>query len=457
MKEANRTRVVIVGAGPAGIRAAEALVQAGLRPIVVDEALKAGGQIYRRPPDGFVRTPKQLYAKEAGKARALHACFDGLVTGGSVVHRPGASAIALRDSSLFVLDNGKVEAIAFDRIVLATGARDRLAPVRGWQHPGVFTLGATQIALKAQGVALGRRIVLAGSGPLLTLVASQLVKAGANVAAVLDTSSLRQQLCGWTGLAARPPLALRGAAMRLRLGRLYKAGVTLEEIEADHSGVTAIRWRDSADKIRHTHCDMVGLGWHLTAETILADLAGCIFEYNETWRQWLPAADGLGRGGDGIYLAGDCVRILGADGAEVSGRLAAAALLSDIGIAPSDVAGNLRQMRRLIRFAGGLARSFPWPHKEVRGIADGTVVCRCEGITAAQLREAVDYGGADANRVKSLSRIGMGRCQGRYCELAQAELVAARAGCVAKDVGRLRGQAPVRPLPASALMEAAET
>jgi len=114
-------------------------------------------------------------------------------------------------------------------------------------------------------------------------------------------------------------------------------------------------------------------------------------------------------------------------------------------------------MRRLIRFAGGLARSFPWPHKEVRGIADGTVVCRCEGITAAQLREAVDYGVADANRVKSLSRIGMGRCQGRYCELAQAELVAARAGCVAKDVGRLRGQAPVRPLPASALREAAET
>ncbi|MDX8523180.1 FAD/NAD(P)-binding oxidoreductase [Mesorhizobium sp. MSK_1335] len=452
MTETLPPRVVIVGTGPAGIRAAAMLVEAGLHPVVIDEGHRAGGQIYRRPPDGFVRTPQQLYGSEAGKARALHVLFDRLAADGRLAHCAGRSVIAVHEGRLHVLGESGVEVIGYDRLILAAGASDRVAPVPGWQNAGVYSLGAAQIALKAQGVALGRRIVLIGSGPLLTLVGAQLLKAGADVAAVLDTSSWRQQLREFSGLAARPVVALRGLALRARLGRRYHAGVTPERIEADGQGVAALRWRDAGGRQRHTACDMIGMGWHLRAETHLADLAGCAFIYDEQWRQWLPMTDEMGRAGNGVYLAGDGVRLLGADGAEIAGRLAAAACLADIGCQAPSVFADLRKLARLERFARGLARAFPWPAAMVRALPDEAVVCRCENVTAAAVREGADFGGGEANRVKSLSRAGMGRCQGRYCQLAAVELVAAQAGCGPEAVGRFRAQAPVRPAPIGAFL-----
>ncbi|OWK20340.1 (2Fe-2S)-binding protein [Mesorhizobium amorphae CCBAU 01583] len=320
------------------------------------------------------------------------------------------------------------------------GERRRLQPWRG------------KIALKAQGVALGRRIVLMGSGPLLTLVGAQLVKAGADVAAVLDTSPWYQQMRGLLQLAARPIVALRGLALRARLGGRYHAGVTLERIEADGQGVTAMRWRDAGGRERRTPCDMIGMGWHLRAETHLADLVGCAFTYDEEWRQWLPKSDEMGRAGNGVYLAGDGVRLLGADGAEIAGRLAAAACLADLGHPEPSASADLRKLARLGRFARGLACAFPWPAAMVRALPDDAVVCRCENVTAGAVRESAGFGGGEANRAKSLSRVGMGRCQGRYCQLAAVELVAAQAGCTPDAVGRFRGQAPVRPAPVGAFL-----
>ncbi|WP_192247208.1 FAD/NAD(P)-dependent oxidoreductase [Mesorhizobium silamurunense] len=452
MSETSSPRIVIVGAGPAGIRAAATLVEAGLHPVVIDEGQRAGGQIYRRPPAGFVRTSEELYGSEAAKARALHALFDRLAEEGRLTHCAGSSVIAAHEGRLHVLGEGDVEVIGYDRLILATGASDRVAPVPGWQNGGVYSLGAAQIALKAQGVALGRRIVLVGSGPLLTLVGAQLVKAGANVAAVLDTSPWRQQMRGFWGLAASPVVALRGLALRARLGGRYYAGATLERIEADASGVSAARWRDAGGREHLTPCDMIGMGWHLRAETHLADLTGCAFTYDEQWRQWLPMTDEMGRAGDGVYLAGDGVRLLGADGAEIAGRLAAAACLSDLGRPTSCVRADLRKLARLERFARGLACAFPWPAAMVRALPDEAIVCRCENVTAGAVREGANFGGGEANRVKSLSRVGMGRCQGRYCQLAAVELVAAQGGCTPDAVGRFRGQAPVRPAPIGAFL-----
>ncbi|MDG4875377.1 FAD/NAD(P)-binding oxidoreductase [Mesorhizobium sp. WSM4935] len=453
MSEPQAPRIVIVGAGPAGIRAAATLAEAGLHPVVIDEANRAGGQIYRRPPAGFLRTPEQLYGSEAAKARALHMLFDRLAEEGRLTHFAGRSVIAVHEGRLHVLGEGGVQVIGYDRLILATGASDRIAPVPGWQNAGVYSLGAAQIALKAQGVALGRRIVLMGSGPLLTLVGAQLLKAGADVAAVLDTSPWHRQMQGFWGLSARPIIALRGLALRAMLGGRYHAGVRLERIEAGASGVTALCWRDAGDRERITACDMIGMGWHLRAETHLADLAGCVFAYDEQWRQWLPKADEMGRAGNGVYLAGDGVRLLGADGAEVAGRLAATACLADLGRSAPSVSAELRKLARLERFARGLACAFPWPVAMVRTLPDDAIVCRCENVTAGAVREGADLGGGDANRVKSLSRAGMGRCQGRYCQLAAVELVAAQAGCRPDAVGRFRGQAPVRPAPIGAFLQ----
>ncbi|WP_417702143.1 FAD-dependent oxidoreductase [Pseudophaeobacter sp.] len=439
------TRVLIVGAGPAGIRAAETLVAAGLHPVVVDEAARAGGQIYRRPPVGFSRAPEKLYGSEAPKARALHDTFDALVAEDRITHLPERSVMALRDGVAHVLGAAR-ERVCYDRLIVATGATDRLAPVPGWQVGGVYSLGAAQIALKAQGIALGRKIALAGSGPLLTLLATQLIAAGANVAAVLDTAPMRAQIVGGLQMAlARPFVTLRGLRLRAALGRLYHAAVTLERIDSGGSGPTAIHWCDGSGTSRHTDCDMVGLGWHLRADSTVPDLAGASFAWNETFDQWLPETDQLGRAKHGLYLAGDGLRILGADGAELAGQAAAIACLQDLGLPHRNPDPILRKLARMQRFAAGMSRAFPWPGEALQSLPDTATICRCEGISAGDLRATLPLSGAEANRAKSLARVGMGRCQGRYCQLAGAEILAAASGRQPKQVGRLRAQPPARP------------
>jgi bacterioferritin-associated ferredoxin len=142
--------------------------------------------------------------------------------------------------------------------------------------------------------------------------------------------------------------------------------------------------------------------------------------------------------------------VLGADAAEAAGRLAALAALADTG-RPVDAArraGLRRVLARMDRFRRGLHVAFPWPAAQAAALPDDAVVCRCETITAGELRALVrDKGAREINRAKALGRCGMGRCQGRFCGHAAAEVIAAAAGTPLDRVGRLRGQAPVKPLP----------
>ena len=449
-------RVVVVGAGPAGVRAAQALVQAGLRPVVIDEGRRDGGQIYRRQPEGFKRSYAKLYGTEAAKAQALHRDFDALRT--QVDYRCDTLAWNLSDGELHVVHAGQPQILPFDALLVCSGATDRLMPVPGWQHAGCYSLGASQIALKAQACAIGARVVFLGSGPLLYLVASQYVQAGAQLAAVLDTAPAAKSWAAVLGLLARPGLALRGLALirSLRRARVpVLQGVTPLRIDGNDSlGVQSVAVRDSTGREQHFECDAVGLGWHLRAETQLADLARCEFEFEPASRQWLPRIDADGRSSArGVYLAGDGARILGADGAEAAGRLAALAALADLGHAQgralyeSESAGLRRTLAQMDRFRKGLARAFPWPHAQAAALPDDTVVCRCEAVTAGELRRCVnELDSREVNRAKAFSRVGMGRCQGRFCGHASAEIVAQACGVPVQQVGRLRTQAPVKPL-----------
>ncbi|HSW04661.1 NAD(P)/FAD-dependent oxidoreductase [Aquabacterium sp.] len=450
------TRIVIVGAGPAGVRAAQAVVQAGLRPVVVDEGARDGGQIYRRQPVGFTRPAAKLYGSEAAKAEALHHDFDALRP--QIDYRPNTLAWNVTAGELHTVQDSNAQTLPFDALIVCAGATDRLMPVPGWQRAGCYSLGAAQIALKAQACAIGRRVIFLGSGPLLYLVASQYLQAGARVEAVLDTAPATKPWPALRGLLARPMLAWRGLTMQRSLRRAgipLLQGVTPLGIDgSDESGVQAVRVRDARGVEQRFEGDAVGLGWHLRAESQLADLAGCAFDFEPISRQWLPRIDEHGRSSvPRVYLAGDGVRILGADGAEAAGRLAALAAMADVGHAEGAerlaVEGTaLRQrLATLDRFRVGLALAFPWPHAQAAALPDEAVVCRCENVSAGELRRCVnELGSRELNRAKAFSRVGMGRCQGRFCGLAGAEIVAACAGVPIEVIGRLRTQAPVKPL-----------
>lgn len=452
-------KVVIVGAGPAGIRCAETLLAAGIKPILIDENRRDGGQIYRRQPEGFTRDYSALYGTEAAKARNLHESFDRLRE--RIDYRPDTLVWNLTPGQLYCVSQGHHSTVDYDALILCTGATDRLMPIEGWQLAGTYSLGGAQIALKSQAVSIGHSVVFMGSGPLLYLVATQYLKAGAKVAAVLDTSPLSKRIGALPKLLARPGLLFTG--MKL-LAQLYQAkipvhlGIAPQQVQGDAaSGVSGVRVLTARGETLNVQCDAVALGYHLRPETQLADLAGCRMRFDDASGQWWLSVDEEGRTTvNGVYAAGDGSKIRGADAAEHAGRLVAMALLEDL---QQPVDASLRDEQRqalagMDQFRLGLAQAFPWPAEQAKALPDSAIVCRCEMISAGELRRTVSEKGAcEVNRAKAFSRVGMGRCQGRYCSQAGAEVIAAAAGVNVQQVGRQRGQAPVKPLPMTIIEE----
>ena len=221
----------------------------------------------------------------------------------------------------------------YRQLIVATGAADRVLPFPGWTLPGVYTLGAAQVALKYQGCAIGERVVFAGTGPLLYLVACQYAKAGAKVVAVLDTARFADKLAAVPALMRNRAVLGKGiyylAWLRLH-GIPVHDGVRLDRASGDHQ-VAAMHWR-RGDASQEVACDAVAFGYGLRSETQLADLLGCRFRYDEAQRAALPERDAAGRSSVAdVYLAGDGAGIMGADAAEWAGELAALALLADAG------------------------------------------------------------------------------------------------------------------------------
>ncbi|TCU21249.1 NADPH-dependent 2,4-dienoyl-CoA reductase/sulfur reductase-like enzyme [Rhizobium azibense] len=447
--------MVIIGAGPAGISAAKTLAAAGERPVVIDENAYPGGQIFRRPPAALARNETQLYGFDASRARRLKSTFEAIAP--SIEYRAETLVWSVEDRRLHLSTAGIVKCMPFSRILLAAGAMDRVIPINGWTAPGVFSLGAAQIALKAQATFIGKRVVFIGTGPLLYLVAYQYAKAGADVAAVLDSSEPFSKITPLPALLADISNFSRGlfyVSQLLLRGVKIQTAIAPIEIVAGDRGVTSIRYEQSGQQ-GQSDCDAVAIGYGLRSETQLADLLGLSFQFDRRQRQWLPVTDGAGRTSvPHVYIAGDGASVRGSEVAEWEGELAALSLLEDMGRGSQKRASVLRRrIDSLSPFRRALDdHVFPFPHHFAEAIRDETIVCRCEGITAGQIRETVaTTGEADINRIKAFSRLGMGRCQGRVCGAAACELIAATARTDISATGRLRGQAPLKPIPLSIL------
>jgi len=459
MIELKGGRVAVIGAGPAGLRAVQALAEAGLRPVLIDENPEPGGQIYRKPPAPLraLRNPKSLYGRDWRRAGALDAMLQTLrdridMRMETLVWDAHRHANEFR---LFLRGpDGRDEVLDVAAVILATGAMDRILPVPGWTVPGVWSMGGAQVMLKAQAQVVGRRPIFAGSGPLLYLVAWQYAKAGAVPAAVIDSGRFIDKLRALPGMLARPGVLLQGVRMTLALRRMgvpVIEGAHAERISSEPDGLT-LHWqgRRRSGEVRG---DAIALGHGLKPERQLADLLGCGTQFDAPSGQWLARTDGHNRSSvPGLYLAGDMRAINGAHAAEYSGELAARALLRDLELRDAAPSVRTRALRGALALQGlfrrGLETAFPFPQERIGALPDDTMVCRCEGITAGDLRRAItDWEPGDVNRLKAMTRCGMGRCQSRLCGHVAASLLAAESGIEQSAVGTLRGQAPVKPLP----------
>jgi hypothetical protein len=228
-------------------------------------------------------------------------------------------------------------------------------------------------------------------------------------------------------------------------------GIRPVAAEGMDTAVSALRYRNAAGTERRLACDAIAFGFELSSETQLADLAEIPFAFDPVQQQFLPERDIAGRTPvRGVYLAGDGSGIAGADAAELGGERAALALLEDRGHAVSKprVAALERALRKIAGFRVALDAAFPFPMDIAAGMPDETLLCRCESVTAGEFRRAArELDAGEMNRAKAFSRCGMGRCQGRVCGPAAASVLAAALNLPPAQIGRLRGQPPVKPIP----------
>jgi NADPH-dependent 2,4-dienoyl-CoA reductase/sulfur reductase-like enzyme len=441
--------LVVIGAGPAGLSAAATAARHGVRAVLLDDQARPGGQAFRRcatSPD-----PLPHFARELNAVYA-----DPLSLG--IDYRPGHAAWAFDNNALQVSSPGGSYALRPWRTIIATGASEWVLPVEGWTLPGVITAGAAQTLVKTAGVVVGHRIAVAGTGPLLLQLTAQLLAVGANVVGVFDVASTVDWTLGASHTLWYPPLALQGlrllAELARRSVRINSARVPicifgngriegLEIGRLDRSGGVG-RFEIAADAV----C----LSYGLTPATELAVMRGCSLAFSRELGIWEVGRDrDMCTSVRGVYTAGDGARIGGARMAILEGRTAAISACRDLERISKDNAERLnacnrRELTRLVPVRRFLAHTFRPRPELLRFLSDKAMLCRCEEVKVGEVRAALRSGCRSLHEIRTLCRVGMGPCQGRFCTMTTLRLIAQETDRGLEELGPERPRPPVRPM-----------
>ncbi|RSS57166.1 NAD(P)/FAD-dependent oxidoreductase [Streptomyces sp. WAC01280] len=471
--------LAVVGAGSAGLAGAVIASELGLTVALLDSSTQSGGQFYRHPAPalGAVR-PEALHhdwSAFSDLRRRLGASTVDHLTGHhvwSVVRESEGDDATWAVHAVTGADGTEERPVRIRAraLLLATGAYERQLPFPGWTLPGVVGAGGAQAMLKSGLVLPGRRIVVAGSGPLLLAVASSLAAAGARVPAVVEAAGYLRYARNPRALVTNPAKAaealVHGAALlRHRVRVLPRSAVTevhgTDRVEA----VTVSRldgdWTPVPGTGRRIACDALAVGHGLVPQIELATTVGCATRALPDGTLGLVLDDLQETSVAGLWAAGETGGVGGAGLArtegELAGRAIAARLRGRRAEAGAGRAGELRRRRdRMRAFADVMSAAHApgpgWP----AWLEDETDVCRCEEVTAGRVREAVtDLGARDARTVKLLTRAGMGWCQGRMCGTA-VSCLAARDGAAEPPAERRPFAVPVPLATLAALDEPSE-
>ena len=445
--------LLIIGAGPAGMAAAVAARQAGIAVVVVDENASIGGQVYRAIRNASPAVSDLLgsdYAAGRPLAEAFAAC--------GAQHLPGATTfmIEVGDGGGFTVGIATPQAarmITARHVLIATGALERPCPIPGWTLPGVMTAGAAQTLLKASGIVPEGPIVLAGSGPLLYLLAAQYARAGVRLVAILDTTPNGNWLYALPHLPQflASPYLLKGLELLRKTSRAHRIVRHVTKLEAlGETRLTTVRAVAGGREMTIAAATLL-MHQGVVPQINLAMASGVRHRWNECRLAFEPELSADSETSvPGLFIAGDSGGIGGAEAAAASGEVAALAILDRLdpaGRAARQTAMTATRARLAAALRGRAfldalyrpAAAFTTPSNEV-------VVCRCEGVTAGEVRRLIARGTQGPNQMKAFTRAGMGPCQGRSCGLTLTALFAAETGRAPDEIGHLRLRAPVKPI-----------
>jgi D-hydroxyproline dehydrogenase subunit alpha len=443
--------LLVVGAGAGGLTAAAVAAEAGSEVLLVDERPAPGGQYFKQPLGSLA-----VACDDAQFAAGRRLIERVRAAGVTIVH--GTVWAASLPLELQVHDSLGSRTIRPRQLVVATGAFERPLPVPGWTLPGVMTTGAAQTLLRSYRVLPGRRIVVAGNGPLNLQVACELWRAGAEIVAVAE-------------LAPRPGLGALGALCRMALTapglvahgagylrELRRAGIpllyghVLRSVERQADGLLARLVPASGAGLALT-ADAVTMGYGFLPANEILLLLGCRHVYDPGRGHLVTVRDAEGRTTvPGVLGVGDGCGLGGAKAAEAEGALAGSAAAEALGRSPTGGRAWARaELARQRRFQEGLWRLFRAPYPGVALADPTTVICRCEEVTLGEIEAALADAGAALGSVKRRTRAGMGRCQGRYCGPLLAGLLAARTGRAPDELAFFAPRPPIRPVPLDAI------
>ena len=451
----------MLGAGPAGAAAAIEAATLGLRVALLDEQAYAGGQVYRVVPGIAPAQPDRDRADGNRLRQRLAAANVDRFFGCRVWHVERVGD----DWHVHVLGPDGPLTVRAAALIVATGALERHVPFAGWERPGVIGLAAATVLLKAQRILPGRNVVVAGTGPLLLVVATAIVEGGGRVAAIVDANPRRAWLAHAADLLSRPDLLVRGIGW---LRKLQSKGVPILHEHILHTvdgDVPSLRAAAVAvDRDGHARagaamaefaCDAVCCGFGLMPATDVTRLAGASHAYDPARGGWHVIVD-IDQRCDvpGLYAAGDGAGVAGAAAAPLQGRIAALAAARDLGRIGARTQGDRaakRAQARAARFGGAMTRIANVGAGAVASIPPDVMVCQCERLARSVLDSAIDDGCATINELKAATRCGMGPCGGRLCEDTAARLIALRTGRTRTDVGQATGRPPLHPVDLDAL------